>query len=335
MVMCLIDSPSRCFETLRQGWIAAYLLTGIIAVREIVWGVHQSNYFIGVGGAVWDTGIASTFANPNNYAVALIISFVIFLTGLAQARARWSRVLYGVLLLSVAPLMFATNSRLGLVLLVAMALILARGWVSFASVIGGFALAVVISGLDILSTSFVSKHIDSFSWGSMSLASDQSFQVRKEMTLVGLRAVAESKMTGLGPGAFEDYAASHAQQGGSGAVNPHFGVIEILSQYGPVVAALVGALLVWLTIRGWRFWRQHSRTRVGTSFGGGLSVLSGAAPILSAFNSGYLEPSTTWIYLATILLWARVLPELGEGAINGDRPRQAAATGTRGRFSSA
>ena len=107
---------------------------------------------------------------------------------------------------------------------------------------------------------------------------------------------------GIGPGMFENtMRRNRVPYITHEAVNPHSGVFEILSQYGFLIAALVGAALIAVAWRGMRGIGRIDEAPEYRMIRQGVVITAIMIPVLSFGDSTFLDSPIAWIQVATLL----------------------------------
>lgn len=295
-----IIAMARGVSFLRVGWTVAFLVTSAVALWELRTGSHLgpslSNRFGYTSGAV-----SSTFRNPNDYAAFLLACLPFLVRGALEGSTALSRWSSAVLLPLWGMLIFATQSRTGLLggTLFACACL---GWAAFSKrqrLIGPLMVALFLT-VGLAATPL---------WGHISASmqydlntSGRSDEIRKNLTRIGLELFVETGGRGVGAGAFES--SMEAKRGiyDTGViVNAHNSFVEVAAQYGlPLVLPLAAVLVV------------SAVPRTGSPYRRRLSDPLHVAQLLglSAFVAGGLAGSSVlaapwwWVLLGTVVAQA-------------------------------
>lgn len=321
LVYLLITSrdPRGVLRSLQTGWVLAFLLTGLLALREFLTGVHMSNYLPDYDLTLVDPRlVASVFSNPNGYAAFLVTAFAFLVNGLLEAKARFMRSFYVGSIGTLCLLMLTTGSRIGLIALVVEAAICARyaGKRYRRAILGGVILvllAILFLGAgerdslamrlpEKLESATPSSVLDELLDGGRTTSGGQRTNLYRD----GLWMVGDSAGFGVGPGQFEVVMASgDVPYDAGGTVNPHNLYLEVASQYG---------IVVFLLFFGWvaacyRACRRGLRSLVGEERSWGIAmVVAVAGNAVSALaSSSYLPGSVNWVFMATLGLVAITL----------------------------
>ncbi|KGJ81770.1 hypothetical protein GY21_01460 [Cryobacterium roopkundense] len=331
LAIAAIRVPLQAQAALLVGWLIAYIGTSMVAVREIFFGIPFQNYYrLQSTNPILDGfGSASSLGNPNNYALFLVISYPILCLGAVGAKSRMLRVGYVMALCSLPVFMLATGSRIGFVTLVFVALLSAIVFLNTRRVVLALGLGFIsaLAFSEVVRSEFLSAIQplalffagDSFWFRNVisNISDDNSAMIRVHLLQNGLDFSLETYLTGLGLGGFEARMLSgDAAYPTQGIINPHNGVIEILSQFGVAVFILFLCLLLALWANGWKAVAQNANDRSTRVAGLALVALVGIFPILSTMNSSFLEPSISWLFLAALLLIGLALKSPAIGLAN-------------------
>lgn len=283
---------------LARSWAVTVLISTPVAGWEMVTSRHLSTYLNGAWMGHPDVyrAPATWLTNPNLYAVLMAVAVPLLAVRSRRETGvwRWAMMVAAVL---AAVLLVATSGRAAMAALgVAVAVRLladrrGRWWLV------GAAAAVVL---------IVVTH-----WAAVSLAvrrvvgviahhsneGPSSLSVRAALVAVGLWLVGSHPLAGAGPGGYE----AVVRAGGlawqtHGKVNPHCGVLEIASQYGLVVTAVILALCIWVAV-------AVIRSRGAGAGRWWVVGCVAALPVLSFANSTYLVQSVTqleWLFAAAL-----------------------------------
>jgi O-antigen ligase len=310
---------TRVLNSLQTGWVVAFVITGLLAVREMVTGLRMSNYLPSYNSTelarVDPELIASIFGNPNAYAAFLVTTFAFLVNGLLKSEARFVRYCYIGMILALCVLILSTGSRLCLFALILEMIVFAsyagrryRNALAGASMLVLLSLVLVGSGVtDSLASQFPGKLSSStpskILLEAVSSDSTSSGGARLNLYKDGLWMVGNSAGLGVGPGNFEVVMASGDVPYDSGrAVDPHNLYLEIVSQYGLFVFL---AFVLWVAACFRACWGGARRT-MGEERSWGVAMVAGVAgnAVSSLANSSYLSASINWVFMATLLLVA-------------------------------
>lgn len=284
---------------LARAWLYAWVIAVVPALYELLTGRHLPNYLL--SSPEWtrltSTDIASYFVNPNPFAYFLCASMIVFVMGARLERTTMRRVL--LVCCFITPLLViptASRAVLAVSILVAFwALItLPRVQDYWRQIMAAILMLCGVVGLAlILSPSLVDEIVVSFQ-GS---GSD-----RLKLYLNAIWMFLSSFGLGIGPGMFEEAMRSGVvPYATKSAVNPHSGVFEVLSQYGFLVSALLGAALVVLVVKGMRGFRKSIADEGKRTILQGVAVTAITLPLLSFGDSTFLDSPIAWVQIATTL----------------------------------
>lgn len=312
-----VRDPATALESVQRGWAVAYVVTGAIALRELLTGTHLASYYSPHDGSVRGVApyIASTFGNPNAYAAFLVTAFAFLAYGLLKSETWFSRYAYSGMILSLPVLLLQTGSRLCMVALALEAVFLAV-------YAGEKYRKPLVTGILVVALAFFSvgagaaDSLGSYLPGSLSASApsrmirevlaggaDTSGGVRLAVYRDGLWMIGESAGLGVGPGAFQTVMSSGTPPyDAGGIVDPHNLYLEIAAQYGLLVFALFAAWILTLARFLWRSaraeaseMRQWGTVMSAALLGNGISALA---------SSTYLAPSVNWVFFACLALAA-------------------------------
>lgn len=245
LLLATFDS-SRAILQLRFYWVLAYLAAVAIAMVERKTGMHlRSTWSLNAGLHALAALSQSTFGNPNNFAAYAVLSAPLALWG-ALDSVRHRRVVAGFFyagaVATIPVVLFMTASRLAMA---AFGLQLLALWV----------LSSRVPRLFLLSTAIL---VVMGAYGARTLIrnpiiaikmikapneianANGSIGARIKLSLAGLWMVGETAGLGVGAGGFTEMVDSPEQPyGTSKLTNAHNYWIEIASQYGLLVTALV------------------------------------------------------------------------------------------------
>lgn len=307
VLLNLVVGLPRGMDALRVGWSLAFVVTGLVAVWEILSGGHLAGY--ATDNMTVEPAIYSTFANPNNYAAFLALAFPFLVWSFRLAKG-FQRVAFLLLCLCLSVLVVMTLGRLGLLALViewCLLIGLNVKWSSWRVIVVPVGLATVIllvAQYDLILAKFLSIPFELNNGGSA--------EIRMNLVRNGLNFLAVSYGAGIGPSNYEsatDVVGFNCLPTG-GIVNPHNFWVEISSQYGLVVFVMFLCWMGCLVSRAWRARRAailnndlHVRLAAET-------VLVGLAGYIFAAceNSSYIPQQINWIFLASLLVICTGLP---------------------------
>ncbi len=185
-------------------------------------------------------------ANPNNFATLMLIGVALALICLFQNKERWQKIVFGVIAASESALIVLTTSRaniLGLALMAFLLILCTKNkWIIIATLISGaLLLAFPLRGylLEILH----------FNFGQ----SGSSDNVRANLIKNGFIFLGKSLGFGLGAGQTEYWMGHYALHDTSGYTNMHNFWMEILVNYGLIIAIFFVIFYVRFI---WQFWKK-------------------------------------------------------------------------------
>lgn len=287
---------------LAVGWVASFVVTGLVASWEVLTKRHLESYFDGPDS--WHALPAATLSNPNAYAIYLVGVQGILLWQLSRSEQWFTRV--GLAVANVACLAFTalTGSRFCLassLLLVCVffalrALRVRPRYIVAALVVVALAW-LLIPGVD----STVKNYLPADMIRTTSLesvlsefdATDSSAGLRVELYKSAVWLLVHTCGLGVGPGNYGAALESMDPPYETGSTLAAHGFVpELLSEFGVIVFIAFCTLMVVTLRRAWASDRAGRALVVGL----GLAfVLAGCA------NSGYLLASSMWMLFATVL----------------------------------
>lgn len=305
---------------LGRAWLFAWIVAVIPAIYEIVSGKHLPNYLSSSPGWVRESSddIASYFVNPNPFAYFLCAAMAVFIMA-SRLEKRWVRNVMLVCCALSPVIIYPTNSRLVL----AVSLVMLVWMVATREVVRpqlrlltavSVTLAVVAVVALISSPAIMNRIFDSF---------EGSGSDRLKLYLNAIWMFLSTFGLGIGPGMFEyTMRRNRVPYITHEAVNPHSGVFEILSQYGFLIAALIGAALIavaWCGMRGIGRTDEAPEYRMIRQ---GVVITAIMIPILSFGDSTFLDSPIAWIQVATLLgfycAYRQIARPVPKWARNGD-----------------
>ncbi|BCR82429.1 O-antigen ligase family protein [Arachnia rubra] len=284
---------------LGRAWLFAWFVAVIPAIYEIASGNHLPNYLSSSPDWVRASSddVASYFVNPNPFAYFLCASMAIFVMSSALEERRLRNVMLTCCAISPV-IIYPTNGRLAL----AVSLVFLLWMVATREVVRPYlrqltavtvAFAVAVAMVLICSPAVMSRILESF---------EGSGSERLRLYLNAIWMFLSTYGAGIGSGMFEKTIQSRqVPYTTSEAVNPHSGVFEILSQYGFLITAMVGAALVALT---WRSMRGIGKSREDPAdriIRQGIAITAITLPVLSFGDSTFLDSPIAWTQVATLL----------------------------------
>ena len=316
----ILSDSLRFVGALIAGWEISATLAAMVALWEVVTAKHLplsvgTRSFEGVED--WNE-ITSFFDNPNLYAYHCVVALLVLPIAwsvLGRSRWRWALPVQGVLL---AGLLVRSHGQMAF-----MAFALGAIWWCTRSRWGRITLLgglVTIAGTMALRLPpgwnlyrFVEVTLDGLRW------EDKSSYIRAHLVQSGWWISERTGFLGAGPGGFERMALDEANPHRStGFSNAHWGMIEVLVNYGaPTLVVLLAVLIagvVWAV-------RSARRLRIGGDSVGsavmfGAGVLALTLPVVSMSHSTWLMQPLTSVHLmimvATFAVGGRRLEKLEE-----------------------
>jgi hypothetical protein len=286
---------TELLRALTAGWLLAFIATAVIALRESASGVHMPNYLPGREflTSVSDRAPASTFGNPNDYAMMLLLGVPILIAGVTAYSSIFMRILFATAIILTPFLISATESRLGIALLALVAI----SALQFYHVVGALvAVPILAAGFIIaaLEPSAVTTLIDpgASTWSDFFLPGG-SGGVRANLIQSEIVITVASYFLGVGPGHFGvALSTTPGVLPTSGIESPHSGVMELTSQYGLV--ALIAMVIFFSAIfrTAWNGMKAHrGGVRVFHTW---LIMLVLLAPIWTMMTSTTLSSPIFW-----------------------------------------
>ena len=284
---------------LGRAWLFAWIVAVIPAIYEIVSGKHLPNYLSSSPGWVRESSddIASYFVNPNPFAYFLCAAMAVFIMA-SRLEKRWVRNVMLVCCALSPVIIYPTNSRLVL----AVSLVMLVWMVATREVVRprlklltavSVTLVMVAVVVLISSPAIMNRIFNSFEGSGSDRLKLYMNAVWMFLSTFGL---------GIGPGMFEDtMRRNRVPYITHEAVNPHSGVFEILSQYGFLIAALVGAALIAVAWRGMRGIGRIDEAPEYRMIRQGVVITAIMIPVLSFGDSTFLDSPIAWIQVATLL----------------------------------
>lgn len=284
---------------LGRAWLFAWIVAVIPAIYEIVSGKHLPNYLSSSPGWVRESSddIASYFVNPNPFAYFLCAAMAVFIMA-SRLEKRWVRNVMLVCCVVSPVIIYPTNSRLVL----AVSLVMLVWMVATREVVRprlklltavSVTLVMVAVVVLISSPAIMNRIFNSF---------EGSGSDRLKLYMNAIWMFLSTFGLGIGPGMFENtMRRNRVPYITHEAVNPHSGVFEILSQYGFLIAALVGAALIAVAWRGMRGIGRIDEAPEYRMIRQGVVITAIMIPVLSFGDSTFLDSPIAWIQVATLL----------------------------------
>ena len=284
---------------LGRAWLFAWIVAVIPAIYEIVSGKHLPNYLSSSPGWVRESSddIASYFVNPNPFAYFLCAAMAVFIMA-SRLEKRWVRNVMLVCCALSPVIIYPTNSRLVLAVSLAMLVWMVatrevvRPRLKLLTAVSVTLVMVAVVVL-ISSPAIMNRIFNSF---------EGSGSDRLKLYMNAIWMFLSTFGLGIGPGMFENtMRRNRVPYITHEAVNPHSGVFEILSQYGFLIAALVGAALIAVAWRGMRGLGRIDEAPEYRMIRQGVVITAIMIPVLSFGDSTFLDSPIAWIQVATLL----------------------------------
>lgn len=289
------------------GWMAAGLVAAVVGFWEVITAQHlpgnapAQEYAHTLPG--WNE-ISSFFDNPNLYAYHLVVTLLLLPVAWSALgrRSRWLVFPTGVAFLY---LLVRTDGRMAMLTLVVGAGLWALRYrwsqlVALAAIaVTGLTMAFnVPPGRNILD--FIKLALDNIQWRGTST------WVRAEMARSGWWMAQQSDLLGVGPGGYPVWAFDPANPHTYEQLNnAHWGMVEVLAEYGPaglavLLAALaagsVGALLTASRLR-----REGAAVPLDRTIMIAGAIAAVTVPFLSMAHSTWLRQPLTAAHLGLIV----------------------------------
>lgn len=295
----------RTFRAFAAGWGLAWVVACAPAVVEILTGTHLPNYLERSPEHIRlaSQDIASFFVNPNLFAYFITLaSFqLVALAGVAERRV--VRML--MLLPAVITPVFVLYSGSRLALLVSPAVLAWAVWAWWPkarrALVAVASVAIAAGGLVVLySPRFRAR---------MEMESQGSTEGRLNLYRSGVYLWTDSFGFGVGAGRFEtEIARGAAPYDTQGAINPHAGFFELLSQYGLLPAAVAIACLivvVWPRLKAFAGGATQPTSLTVAEQSVCVSVV--LMLVLSFANSTFLDSPIAWLHVASLSMMSVAL----------------------------
>ncbi|GAA3868236.1 O-antigen ligase family protein [Tessaracoccus defluvii] len=305
----VLGRERRAVRALLWGWLASAGLAAVVGFWEIATARHlpgnaPAREYAGVVPG-WNV-ISSFFDNPNLYAYHCVVVILLLPALGMTARRPLTRALPIVAAPALAVLLLWTSGRMAIIAAaVGLAVCaLTRRWSRWVLAAAVAALAATIA-LDVPPGRQVSAAarmlIENLQWGELT-----SSGARLQLIRAGVWMTEQSQFLGVGPGRFADMARDPANPHVAEFTNPHFGLVELLAEYGVVsllalVAALTaGVVLVVRVVRRPLPADAEPEQREDRTFAHAALALIVVTPLLSAMHSTWLSQPLTAVQLGTV-----------------------------------
>lgn len=284
-----------------RGWVAAAILASTVALWELLTGNHLPGPWFADRTGLSRTVIASTFDNPNNFGVFLLLTLPVLLATLENIRAQLARTSMIALILVISFLSVLTTSRIAVYgfLLIGVAYLFRRPRLTATDIasiaIAGFLLAFlpVTQRLVSLLMSTDLRYITTILLQGSTL-------IRLNLAVIGIDMLVSTSGFGVGGGNFAptlDAALQYSHLFTSGIIDPHNWWIEILSEYGIVMFSLYFGFLFFLYLRHRAAVRAQSHPLLHH-----LPLFLLAFLLAGVGPSSFVNLSWQWLYMAIIVV---------------------------------
>lgn len=305
----------------RAGWLLGLALTGSIGVWELTTG----NHLWVTPERPWPfrgTVAAATYINPNNFGIVLLSMLVATLAWRASVRHRGGRLLLAFAAVFASAMALASQSRaaaLGLAVILGLE---ALRWYHTLHVdVRGLlsrhrrvALSATVAGLILVAASFLVPGLAArnpvaamlYAAAQPETGASDAFRIR--LIRLALGYAADSGFLGTGAGSFEPIMWKDAHSGIDIEANLHNAFVELLMQYGAVVAVMLGMVMI-VVLAAW--WRSGPGSDARPPFDVLRTELLGHLVVFTALGctaSSSLALPVWWLMLAQVCATASVLP---------------------------
>lgn len=300
--MAVLGRDRTLVRAFLWGWLCSAALAASVGFWEIITARHlpgngPAREFVGVVPG-WNV-ISSFFDNPNLFAYFCVVALLLVPLG---ARMLGGRAWVGAwgLAAALAVLLWHTEGRLAFIAAAVGLLIWAMRarwsrWVAAAGAAGlvGTAILRIPPGAIVVDAAY--QVLENLQWGEL-----KSSGARLEIMRTGWWMTERSDYLGVGPGNFPNWAKSPENPFVSGLSNPHFGLVELMAEYGVVTLTVFVALLCLGAFACLRAAADRSRPRTLRAVALAGLALTVTMPILSATHSSWLGQPLTAVHIATI-----------------------------------
>ncbi|MGV8847341.1 O-antigen ligase family protein [Tessaracoccus sp.] len=320
ITLAILTTRRRTIVALLAGWLFSSALAAAVGLWEVASGNHlpgnsPAQQYGDLPG--WNE-ISSFFDNPNLYAYHLTVVLLMLPIGWSSAKGRWRAVIivFAALLFF---LLIRTHGRMALVALVVGALWWAcrSRWGRVIMAAGVVLTAVTMAlkvppGWQVYRFAYVA--LDGLQWEG------KSTWVRAQLVKSGWWMTQQSDYLGVGPGGYSVQSLSPENPFKVQELNnAHWGMVEVMSEYGIVslVAVLTAlALAVVFVLRALRTIPVQASFDRAVAHAAGLLALT--IPLISISHSTWLRQPLTAVHLATLaalLAWTEVCSRRKDVAI--------------------
>lgn len=298
----VVITRGKLLDWVAKLWLAAFFFIVGFGMFEHVTGWHLPISRFSQG---YQPHLAfrptAVFVNENNFAAFLNLSIPFLLSRLRHFAGTWSRILLGLGLISAIYLIFVTGSRINYVVLILSVLVYALFLTARGSKLRTLAAlsAVLISiwlVFGAISPGLYKYNVREVKNIGESLdpsTPENSISIRVNLIRNGLWSLVRTRGLGTGVGNFETWM-DIAPYSTRGILNPHNWWIELISEFGVVIA--LGYLAFYLSLIGaaWQQWRKAEDKWVPEALCLALAIF----PIAAIAPSSALEFYPHWLLLA-------------------------------------
>lgn len=286
-----LDSKKK-LERLAMLICGVIIINISIAMYEITTGLHLKKSALNA--AIGNTQFlpSGTFFNPNDFASFLVL-FLPFVLVYMRSKTLIGKTMKVLLSVMAVYVIIASQSRIGLVLIVAMLffLIVKKSWKWGLMILLSIPLVLQLPAMQEIIEQVNRTYTDK----------DGSTDFRLEITNYTWQTIQDSNFIGLGPGNVQIKLAQYfpvSEQNGEGGISVHNFLLEILANYGLLSALFLFLFLYFVGYCSFRLW---SRNRAKESWYMLPLIISIAFPFISFASSTTLEKSYVWISFGIIL----------------------------------
>jgi len=297
-------------------WLAVFLFMAGLGIFEHITGWHLPISRFSQG---YQPHLAfrptAVFVNENNYAVFLNLCIPFVLARWRHFTGIRSRILLGWGLIAAIYLIFATGSRINYAVLILSVLVYAlvltaRGkklrtlGILSAVLIGVW---IIFRGISPSLYKYNVREVKNLGEPLELVSAENSISIRLNLIRNGLWSLVRTWGLGTGAGNFETWAGKNAPYSTRGIVNPHNWWIELVSEYGVVIASGYLAFYFSLLRLVWQEWRKARDKWIPEAMGLALAVF----PLAALSPSSSLEYYPHWLLLAVAFAWQQYAQKAG------------------------
>ncbi|MEO7555920.1 MAG: O-antigen ligase family protein [Acidimicrobiales bacterium] len=293
-------------HALLVGWWVAATLASLLALGELVTGIHPPSDFLALRPGFNDRFFTSTFGNPNDFAAFVLVAIPSALALLSTSTSARVRAALATSISLMALMIVASQSRLCSVGLVFVAAVEVRArvrplrralpWL----MAGAIGLGLIVAASPPIREKFARIPSEVSAGGSIG--------DRLVLSTEGLRQAGHTGFVGLGAGGFAPTIRALPEQlARSGDVNPHNFPIEVFAQYGALVFAAVAGWWVWALRTTTQLARAARARRARRSLLLAIAARSTLVALLLASldPSSFIPSPTCWLGVATAAVLLR------------------------------